>query len=134
MIAKRDSIVLQLADMCAFVLRAAMEGRQGCEELFQIFTKNNAAKMPKVQKILRVFTRCVLATLCRRELRRPTNDAIFSNMAEVDESQEALRNVERITESEPVNGEDLVESEDLKRKFREAKKRLSDESSEKPVE
>lgn len=45
-------------------------------------------------------------------------------MAEQDESQEALRNVEKITDSEPVNGEELVESEELKRKFREAKERL----------
>lgn len=48
-------------------------------------------------------------------------------MPELDESQEALRNVEKITDSEPVNGEDLVESEDLKRQFREAKERLKSE-------
>lgn len=48
-------------------------------------------------------------------------------MPELDESQEALRNVERITESEPVNGEDLVASEDLKRQFREAKEGLKSE-------
>ena len=45
-------------------------------------------------------------------------------MAELDESQEALRNVERITASEPVNGEDLLSSPDLKRQFREAKELL----------
>ena len=50
-----------------------------------------------------------------------------------DANKEALEKVERITESEPVKGEDLVESEDLKRKFREAKKRLSNESGEQPV-
>ena len=53
---------------------------------------------------------------------------IFIAMSEsLDESQEAKRNVDRITDSEPVNGEDLVESEDLKRKFREAKERLKSE-------
>ena len=46
-------------------------------------------------------------------------------MAELDESQEALRNVERITDSEPVNGEDLLSSPDLKRQLREAKERES---------
>ena len=51
-------------------------------------------------------------------------------MSELDESQEALRNVEKITESEPVNGEDLVSSEDLKRQFREAKERLREPASE----
>jgi hypothetical protein len=45
-------------------------------------------------------------------------------MAELDESQEAVRNVDRITESEPVNGEDLLSSPDLKRQLREAKERL----------
>jgi hypothetical protein len=44
---------------------------------------------------------------------------------ERDQSQEALRQVEKITDSEPVKGENLVKSEDLKRKFREAKKRLN---------
>jgi hypothetical protein len=44
-----------------------------------------------------------------------------------DENQQAIRNVEKITDSEPVSGEELVESEDLKRKFREAKERLESE-------
>ena len=51
-------------------------------------------------------------------------------MPELDESQEAARNVDRITGSEPVNGEDLLGSEDLKRQLREAKERLK--SSDKP--
>lgn len=50
-------------------------------------------------------------------------------MSELDESQEALRNVEKITDSEPVNGEDLLSSPDLKRQLREAKER---ESADKP--
>jgi hypothetical protein len=45
-------------------------------------------------------------------------------MPERDTNKEALDNVEKATDSEPVKGEDLVESEDLKRKFREAKERL----------
>lgn len=55
-------------------------------------------------------------------------------MAELDESQEALRNVERLTDSEPVNGEELVSSPDLKRQFREAKERLREPSGEQPVD
>jgi hypothetical protein len=45
-------------------------------------------------------------------------------MSESDTNKEALENVEKATDSEPTRGEDLVESEDLKRKFREAKERL----------
>ena len=45
-------------------------------------------------------------------------------MAERDTNEEAVRQVEKITDSEPVNGEELVDSEDLKRMFREAKERL----------
>lgn len=45
-------------------------------------------------------------------------------MPDQDTNREAVRQVEKITDSAPVNGEDLVESEDLKRKFREAKERL----------
>ena len=49
-------------------------------------------------------------------------------MPERDTSQKALEQVEKITESEPVNGEDLLGSDDLKRQLREAKKRLAKES------
>ena len=42
-------------------------------------------------------------------------------MEDKDESQEALQKVEKLTESEPVNGEDLLGSEKLKRKLRDAK-------------
>jgi len=48
-----------------------------------------------------------------------------------DASQEALRQVEKATESEPVCGEGLLGSEDLKRKLREAKERLAKESPDK---
>lgn len=41
-----------------------------------------------------------------------------------DASQEALRQVEAITESDRDNGEDLLESEDLKRQLREARERV----------
>ena len=45
-----------------------------------------------------------------------------------DPNEEAARSVQKITGSEPVHGEDLVSSEELKRKFRQAKKRLSRDS------
>ena len=54
-------------------------------------------------------------------------------MAERDVNKEALEQVEKITDSEPVNGEDLVESYELKRKFRKAKQRLRKPPGEKPV-
>jgi hypothetical protein len=48
-------------------------------------------------------------------------------MAERDANKEALDEVERETESEPVKGEELLESEELKRQLREAKERLKSE-------
>ncbi len=54
-------------------------------------------------------------------------------MDERDPNKEALEQVEKITDSKPVDGEELVESEDLKRKFREAKERLREPLGEKPV-
>ena len=42
-------------------------------------------------------------------------------MAERDANKEALDEVERATDSEPVKGEELLESEELKRQLREAK-------------
>jgi hypothetical protein len=49
-------------------------------------------------------------------------------MAERDANQDAIRQVEDATESEPVNGEELLESEELKRQLREAKERIKSES------
>jgi hypothetical protein len=54
-------------------------------------------------------------------------------MADRDANKEALDQVERTTESEPVEGTDLVESEDLKRKFREAKERLREPIGEQSI-
>jgi hypothetical protein len=48
-------------------------------------------------------------------------------MAERDANKEALEQVEKATESDPVSGEELLESEDLKRQLREAKDRLKSE-------
>lgn len=45
-------------------------------------------------------------------------------MPEKDENEEAVENVEKLINSEPVNGEDLLGSEVLKRKLREAKKQI----------
>jgi hypothetical protein len=49
-------------------------------------------------------------------------------MAERDPNKEALEQVETATDSEPVSGEELLQSDDLKRQFREAKERLKSES------
>jgi len=56
-----------------------------------------------------------------------------TTMPERDANREALEQVEKATESEPVNGEDLVESETLKRRFREAKERLREPIGEQPI-
>jgi hypothetical protein len=48
---------------------------------------------------------------------------------ERDLNEEAVRQVNEVTGSEPVNGEDLIESEELKRQLREAKQRLADDQA-----
>jgi hypothetical protein len=53
-------------------------------------------------------------------------------MADRDANKEALDQVEHATESEPVKGEDLISSPDLKRQLREAKERLKAESTDPP--
>ena len=57
-------------------------------------------------------------------------------MAARDANKDALEQVEQITESSRDNGEDLLESEDLKRQLREARQRegLPQPSREKSVE
>jgi hypothetical protein len=46
-------------------------------------------------------------------------------MAERDANPKALEQVEKATESEPVFGEELLESEELQQQLREAKERES---------
>ena len=46
-------------------------------------------------------------------------------MEDKDASQEALEQVEKARESEPVFGEELLESEELQQQLREAKERES---------
>jgi len=46
-----------------------------------------------------------------------------------DENKEALEQVEKATESEPVKGEDLLKSEDLKRKLADSKKRITSDNT-----
>jgi hypothetical protein len=53
----------------------------------------------------------------------------YNAMPERDINKEALDQVEKATDSEPVKGEELVESEELKRKLREAKERVKSETS-----
>lgn len=51
-------------------------------------------------------------------------------MAEKDANRRALERVEKATESEPVRGEDLLDSPDLRRKSDDAKKALRPEMPE----
>jgi hypothetical protein len=50
-------------------------------------------------------------------------------MKEKDANKEALEQVEKATESEPVKGEDLLKSEDLKRKLADSKKRITSDNT-----
>jgi hypothetical protein len=47
-------------------------------------------------------------------------------MADRDANKEALDQVEHATDSDPIKGDDLLESPELKRQLREAKERLSE--------
>ena len=53
-------------------------------------------------------------------------------MKEKDANKEALEQVEKATESEPVKDEDLLKSEDLKRKVVDSKKRITDDNTARP--
>jgi hypothetical protein len=54
---------------------------------------------------------------------------LFEAVAECDTNEEAVRQVEKATDSEPVKGEELLESEELQRQLSEAKERLKSEPS-----
>lgn len=45
----------------------------------------------------------------------------IANVPDCDTNEEAVRQVEKATDSEPVSGEELLESEELKRQLRKAK-------------
>jgi hypothetical protein len=51
---------------------------------------------------------------------------------EKDANKEALEQVEKATESEPVKDEDLLKSEDLERKVVDSKKRITDDNTSRP--
>jgi hypothetical protein len=51
---------------------------------------------------------------------------------EKDANKEALEQVEKATESEPAKGEDLLESEELKRKLADSKKRITADNTARP--
>ena len=70
-------------------------------------------------------------TIQSYSLDKPNYDYI-GVMPERDASQDALEQVQKITESDPVNGEDLLGSEDLKRQLREAREREAKHSTEPP--
>ena len=53
-------------------------------------------------------------------------------MKEKDANKEALEQVEKATESEPVKGEDLLKSEELKRKLADSKKRITADNTARP--
>jgi hypothetical protein len=53
-------------------------------------------------------------------------------MPERDPNEEAFEQVEKATESEPVKSEDLLKSEDLKRKLVDSKKRITDDNTSRP--
>jgi hypothetical protein len=59
-----------------------------------------------------------------------SNECHIAFVPERDASQKALEQVQKITDSEPVNGEDLLESPELKELLRDAKERLKSESGE----
>jgi hypothetical protein len=62
-------------------------------------------------------------------LARKQYGRIIAVMSERDENTEAVRNVETATDSEPINGEELLGSPELQRQLREAKERLKSDAS-----
>jgi hypothetical protein len=54
------------------------------------------------------------------------SNRIYKFMADHDAYKEALDQVERVTGSERVKGDDLLESPTLRRQLREAKERISE--------
>ena len=55
-------------------------------------------------------------------------------MADCDANKEALDQVEHATNSEPIEGGDLLESPELKRQLREAKERLKSGEATSPTD
>ena len=53
-------------------------------------------------------------------------------MKEKDADKEALEQVEKATDFEPVKDKDLLKSEDLKRKVGDSKKRITDDNTSRP--
>jgi hypothetical protein len=76
----------------------------------------------------RVFYFCVGWGASIGDIFDPDRIGGSCQMPQRDVNEEAVRQVNELTDSGPINGEDLLESEDLKRKLREAKERVLKES------
>lgn len=127
--AKDDAILLQVADACAFLLHRWASGKTDwhTQELLKEFT----AHSPPILDVLKPLPEGQLFRHGTFIFRVPTcasESAVAKSPTTMDTNQEALKAVEKITGSDPVKGEDLVQSEELKQKFREAKERLESES------
>ena len=59
--------------------------------------------------------------------------AYIHDMESHDENKEAVKQVEKATESEPTKSKDLLESEDLERKVVDSKKAITDENTSRPT-
>jgi hypothetical protein len=127
--AKDDAVLLQLSDACAFLLHRWASGKTDwhTQEIFDTWFVGHSNLMKVFTPLppgqtFRHGTFIFNAPACE------TTAKVGESMLPMDASQEALRQVEEITGSEPVKGEDLVQSDELKRKFREAKDRLKSDS------
>jgi len=119
---KTDNPLLQLADACAYILQRFHEGKPHNQQFVDALTRGNTVSLSRNEAVAggNGFLLFEYPPIVR--LKKPP----ISIMPNTDANKEALEHVEKATESEPVKGEDLLESEDLKRQLREAKDRLSE--------
>lgn len=115
---KNDAILLQLADACAFAIRRYFEGKPTSEKFFSALAGRDFTKFLGDKNS---HASCQMFAWTPKK-------ADNASVPEKDANKEALDQVEQATESKPVKGEDLLESEEAKRQLREAKERLKSES------
>jgi hypothetical protein len=126
---KTDNPLLQLADACAYILQRFHEGKPHNQQFIDALTMGNTVPLHRNTGVAGGNGFLLFGDRFVQYKKSPISVATMPNQ---DANKKALDHVEKATESEPVKGEELLESPELKRQLREAKEHLNSDEANSP--
>jgi hypothetical protein len=129
---KTENPILQLADACAYILQRFHEGKAHNQEFVDALTCGNTIPLYRNTGVAGGNGFLLFGeTHFYKGKKWPIDTGV---MVKRDPNTEAVEQVRGITDSDPAKGEELLESEELKRQLRDAKSRSAKPPGEKSVE